>query len=160
MVAEESRSSMISIDPGISAGYAVWSDDGGQLQHCGLVDPLAVVYKHTAARVVYEKPFVYPRSPVDSNTLITLSVTAGMLVAYFGAETGYQLKFYYPRSWKGQIAKTKKLEDYVIFQRIVKRMKKKECDLFAKALTEYTTVKEQLDVVDAVGIGMHDLGRL
>jgi hypothetical protein len=150
---------MISIDPGNSCGYAIWSEQPSvHLSGCDIMGPdkvMAGVWR----RVVCEKPFVYPHSRVDPNNLITLAITAGILTERLVSIDG-EVVWVLPRQWKGQIPKTKKLDDYVIYRRLINGvLDKNEAVIFAHALLG-KSLKEQLDIVDAVGIGAHDLGRL
>lgn len=146
---------MIAIDPGISAGLAVFADR--TLTACGLERDFAVVTQHT--RVVFEKPRAYPHSNVDANNLITLAVSAGRLVERFLADGGVAISIE-PRGWKGQVPKTPKVADYIIYRRIVNALDSDEHRIFAQALAQVGSEKAKMDIVDAVGLGLHDLGRL
>lgn len=154
---------MIAIDPGISAGWAVYDDKTKQLVACGLFggdDEVMGFDLKLLTRVVYEKPFVYPRSPVNPNNLITLAVRAGRLVermaSFYPASS---IKEYLPRDWKGQLPKTPKLANYIVYKRIVVRLSPAENKILTVALGRLTSEKPKFDVVDAVGIGLHDVGR-
>lgn len=150
---------MLAIDPGAHPGFALFDDEDNELSECGNVLINAYINE---ARVVYEKPFIYPlgrtRKRIDPNTIITLAVTAGILIERCSVCHPIIVP-YFPRDWKGQIPKTKKLKDYVIYKRVVAALNGEEEAELADVLSHISEA-DGFDVVDAVGIGLHDLGRL
>lgn len=141
---------LLAIDPGKNTGYAWFRD--GLLFKCGLDDedyssPFAWG-DPTAFDCVCEFPFVYPggRGKGDGNSLLSVARIAGRLTALVPES---RLKFVYPRSWKGTVDKA------VMCQRILDRLSEQEKRCLPKV------PKSKLhNVIDAVGIGLHELGRL
>lgn len=163
---------IVAIDPGFrDCGVAVF--DKGLLQHCdhvkcsatALVE--AVQFTETARSVVdyikslnvgnsfdlvIEYPQQYARSPAPRESVQKLVGVIGSLVSQFHQATGglgVKVSTYKPREWKGQVPKD------VMFNRIISRLSE----------TEFETLppisRTRLShVYDAIGIGLHHLGRL
>lgn len=148
---------MLAIDPGAHPGYALFDDEDNELAECSNVFS---DYYMRESRVVCERPVIYRHSEADPNTIITLAITAGMQVKEcIGQRRAVVVQWYEPRQWKGQLPKTTKLKDYVVYKRVVAALNKDENEELARVLADISA-KEKFDVVDAVGIGLHDLGRL
>lgn len=146
---------VLAIDPGAHPGFALFDDEDNELSECGNVLINAYINE---ARVVYEKPFIYPHSKADPNTIITLAVTAGRLIERCSVCHPI-IVAYAPRDWKGQIPKTTSLKNYIIYRRVLNALNVDERKELADTLSDISA-KDGFDVVDAVGIGLHDLGRL
>lgn len=161
---------MISIDPGVEAGFAIWQShlarpqpsDWFLLKAEPLVPPKALPWEqrcdiiletlsdlctHNGSRVlqiVCEWPFYHDtlggREVAASGALVKLSIVVGMI-----NELGRQLKiprtFIEVRKWKGQMSKD------ATIHRIKKRL----------PLEQHSSIKSH--AWDAVGIGLHFLGR-
>lgn len=145
---------MLAIDPGQNPGFALF--DEGELAECG--NTYLENHRHEA-RVVCERPMIYPHSKANPNNIITLAITAGKLVEICSQNVYVVVKWYEPRQWKGQLPKTKKLADYVVYKRVLKALNVEEKEELADTLARVSAAAA-FDVVDAVGIGLHDLGRL
>jgi hypothetical protein len=85
-------------DPGASPGYALWSKTGGLISVSSHI--CAAIVSSPIGLHVIEIPTVYPRSPVDPNSLITLAVTAGISIGRLNAAKVLRVA---PRTWKGQV---------------------------------------------------------
>lgn len=146
---------MLAIDPGAHPGFALFDDEDNELSECSNEFSEAYI---SESRVVCERPTIYPHSKADPNNIITLAITAGMLVERC-SNVDPVVVWVLPRSWKGSIPKTKKLKDYVIYRRLDQILNAEEKEELAATLSRIPA-KDGFDVVDAVGIGLHDLGRL
>lgn len=133
--------SLLAIDPGESNGWALF-------EHGELVDyELGEPPRHAAHSVlVIERPEIYRGSRVNPNNIITLAINAGF---WSGRIPHDRLVWYNPKQWKGQIPKTAKLENYIIYKRVLSSK-------HYINLTGYTK-KEAFDIVDAIGLGMFAL---
>lgn len=147
---------MIAIDPGENPGFAVFDDESKELVECGVEIPEEHLGQHE--HIVCERPMIYPRSPADPNRIISLAITAGRLVQRACGENS-GVTWYLPREWKGQIRKTPRLKNYIIYKRVVATLNSFENKELQRALDKVTE-KQGFDIVDAVGIGLVDLGRL
>ena len=104
--------------------------------------------------VVIETPQQYPgSSPAPRSQVQALEGVAGAIAAVF-APRGAAIVQYLPKQWKGQLPKE------VAFRRILSRLSASEVvvepnlfDVLAHPASKWG------HVVDAVGIGLHHLGR-
>lgn len=141
---------MICIDPGKDCGWARFS--ATRLVSCGLWDvnilpPTDFAYDR---EYVIERPTIYPRSRARPNDIVTLALTAGRIAAVLGwGETSWVL----PKTWKGT------LDGDLMHVRIIKALTDNERRVY---FTETDSLAEGLrhNVADAIGIGLHRLGRL
>lgn len=144
---------LVCIDPGKNTGVATfWS---GVLSECELIRSIEPIEIGENERVVCEIPYIYPggRGKGDGNDLIGVARIAGRLTALVPED---RLSFVYPKSWKGNAP------DSVIFNRIASRLTEEEKRLLPgldKFLaSSYTGLLG--NVLDAIGIGLKELGRL
>ncbi len=99
---------------------------------------------------VIELPQVYPKSKVDPNDLIVLAASAGRARQAIGWSKS---RFVLPRVWKGTLAKG------TMCVRIVEMLTDEERRVYFDARDRLP--EEAWDnVADAIGIGLHKLGRL
>jgi hypothetical protein len=146
---------LVCIDPGKNSGVATFLD--GNLFTCHLqreIAPLNLPHSWLSC-VVCEIPYIYPggRGKGDGNDLIQVARIAGRLTALVPED---RMSFIYPRSWKGNVP------DSVIFNRISSRLTPEERALLP-GLDKFLSSKFTGllgNVLDAVGIGLHRLGRL
>ena len=104
----------------------------------------------TFDRVVVEMPVYYPQNnKADVNDLLRLAFAAGALSHVVACKTAVELVP--PREWKGTVKKE------VMNNRVFYRLCEIEQDVVTKSCP--TKVKRH-NVLDAVGIGLHALGRL
>lgn len=144
---------VLSIDPGVHrVAFAIFS--AGVLRRAVLlrIEDDAGLYALPSAPldVVIEMPRVYPasRQKGDPNDLLRLACVVGRLQEHYLRE-GKLVHLVEPRTWKGTLAKE------AMTERIKGRLATSErtsVELPAKALEH--------NVWDAVGIGLHALGRL
>lgn len=115
---------------------AVWG-----LEH----DPMAL----RPFRAVLEYPQVYTasKSKGDNNDLLPLAAVDGAIVALLGAPATRVL----PREWKGTITKE------AVEHRVISRLGPEEILVASAAFRDAKSLAH--NVVDAVGIGLHALGR-
>jgi hypothetical protein len=138
---------VISGDPGANPGLGVFGHSS-QLIDCG-IDWLEL-WRPYADTLVIEKPTIYPHSKARPNDIVTLAISAGRLAERVDARAEVWVL---PRQWKGQIPKTKRLEDYIIYKRVMAALNELERAVLAQHGSDH-------NVVDAVGIGLWHLGRL
>jgi hypothetical protein len=104
------------------------------------------VYGHAPSRphrLVVEVPRIYPHSrdqKGDLNDLLELAGVVGALTGVFSV-----VSFVYPADWKGQLPKK------VMNDRVLMTLGLDEGDAL---------VHHDHNTLDAIGIGLHDLGRL
>jgi hypothetical protein len=153
---------LIAIDPGLNGcGFALFraglleraayvknvERTGNKPQDMALGLTLYVsTYKlATDDKVVCELPQVYTQDKLkgDPNDLIYLALVVGALVFQFGAKT---IK---PREWKGQLPKE------VCNNRVRSKLSLYEIE----AIDTRVPASLRHNVLDAVGIGLHELGR-
>lgn len=146
---------LIAIDPGTEqAGFARFVE--GRLVQATLVREKGSTKEQRAWRVarklgelfetgedlVIEHPQIYVRSKGDPDDLLALAlVVGGVLAVHEGGE------LVRPRTWKGQVPKK------IMTNRILKHLAGDERALCAK-------VKDNHNVLDAVGVGLWKLKRL
>jgi hypothetical protein len=150
--------SIVAIDPGACARIAAFFDR--VLVHVDLEDvssmPVRAVYAPGVVDVVIvERPQVYrpgqTRKPVDPNDLIKLALRAGALAqAFYPREEVIEVL---PREWKGQVPPD------IMIGRIVSKLTRDESDLVHKSLERHAAALRH-NAIDAIGIGLHYLGRL
>jgi hypothetical protein len=99
----------------------------------------------TFGEVVIERFQVYPHSKGDPNDLLTLSGVAGAVVGHY---RGSKVTSYLPRQWKGQVPK------HVTESRVTRALAVEE-----KASVTWPAKSLCHNVYDAIGIGLHHLGR-
>lgn len=160
---------LIAIDPGIEGcGIAVFSD--GKLIRAELGKSRAPSDCHDdlaraeyaalavmmpfgdVTELVIERPQIYTagRGKGDPNLLVPLAAIAGAIAVRADAK---HVTWLYPRAWKGATPKPKRGESYIIERRVRERLDPFELGNIreAGALSH--------NVYDAIGIGLHHLGR-
>lgn len=155
----------ISIDPGLSTGWAVWEDN--KLVECGLGDPreLRAVLLAGIDRVFIEKPQIYraAKSKGDPNDLITLAIRVGEYKQFF-QQRHAMVTLVLPMEWKAQVPKR------ICANRVLRFLFNSERKIVydvpaAKSLelalgsdTMWARDKRN-DMLDAIGIGLFGLSR-
>lgn len=169
---------LISVDPGI--GGCSWARfEGGRLLACGMArvkaegsiptraaEAVAALRAATGYEVtlrhVVEWPQVYREGhrgdaggrgrDADPNDLLGLAAIAGAIAAHVNVET------IRPADWKGNLPKPKRGQPYVVATRVASRLEGAERLAWDQG---YASVPQSLrhNVADAVGIGLHALGR-
>lgn len=161
---------ILSIDPGLAVdggtGAAIWRESRlaavglfaskGRFEQRlkdihdriqGFVTVNCPYSRSLADLVVIEKMQVYKRSKGDPEDLIDLSILGGRL-----STLGLECRFVEPAAWKGQVPKT-------VVERLVReRLTASENETLREALVGIAAGKRH-NVYDAVGIGLHHLGR-
>lgn len=156
-------STLVTIDPGLRhCGLAVFRDGvlrAAYLVRLGADDAQTAAARFALAtqvfslaghpdRLVIELPRIYPaaRQKGDQNDLIQLATVAGAVV---GRVLARHVEFIYPRTWKGTINAD------VMTERITERLTADESTRVEKCPASLSH-----NVYDAIGIGLHVLGRL
>lgn len=152
---------LLSVDPGVNGcGCALWSDYGRLVkasyvrvkrnavaieQYRALAQNVREVFDG-ADSLILEVPRVYQgnKQKGDPNDLVSLGVVVGLIVGVFGKPA----KTVFPYEWKRQ------LPDAVCAARIMNRLDDAE-----RAVIELPGKTLAHNVLDAVGIGLHGVGR-
>ncbi len=140
---------LLAIDPGISTGWALFSQGilhrvgTGQLWDCGYPN-----------MCIMEKPQIYPHAKGRPNDLITLAIQVGeykQLVESRGARVELVL----PHTWKGNVPKE------IHHARILGKLSEAEKALVPRVKTSQKNPHGyDNNILDAVALGMYRLGRL
>lgn len=154
---------LLAIDPGTKrkhsdgtarAGIALF--DGDKLAACWLFASPDIAGLATAIGlqapvdlVVVEVPKVYPRSPADPEDLILLAFTAGLLA---GSARAADLKMVRPAAWKGQ--RPKDVDTALTLATLTDA----ERETFGRCTYDIPKGLRH-NVIDAIGIGLWQLGR-
>jgi hypothetical protein len=145
--------SLVAFDPGTYSGFAWFI--GRTLQSCSLIESpwrySGIELDHfldASPDCVCEFPFLYPggRGKGDGNDLLKVARIAGLLTAPFSED---RVRLIYPRTWKGNVPKE------LMLDRILTRLSEEE-----KARIPRLPKGKLHNVIDAIGIGLHHLGRL
>jgi hypothetical protein len=153
---------ILSIDPGIDTGWALWL--AGKLLACGYGDPRS----HPAHRlhaepnqdvvdaVWIEDQEIYPRSPVPPGDILTLAKLAHRVAGRYDA-TGTPVHFVLPRAWKGSTPCTCSARNpdpacCTHHSRVWSLLSDREKDVFDQVARGMAPSKRH-NVLDAVGIG-------
>lgn len=143
---------LVAIDPGVRRlAFASFDDQGlfeARLRDVPENGLFALPF--FSVRVVIEMPRVYPvsRQKGDPNDLLQLARVVGRLQEHYLAQ-GKTVELVEPRTWKGTLAKG------AMTERIKGRLHAHEMDCVALPAKHLAH-----NVWDAVGIGLHALGRL
>lgn len=117
-------------------------------------DPAVLVDGDLDFALAIETQQVYERGKGDQNDLILLASVGGAVAMTF--QGCPELRSYLPSEWKGQVPKPKKRsEPYIVAERCSKRLS--EAELAGVVLPD--DVERQWHTWDAVGLGLHVLGR-
>ena len=152
---------LLAIDPSVTcSGWAVFEDgrlvDAGILRAKNLSDAAKKINEFMQTRnrfaetIAYELPQIYrgAQSKADPADIIKIAAVAGMwLVFCDDCSTGYS-----PHEWKGNVKKE------VIHSRIHDRLDAHESERLRLCLKE-VPASLQHNAMDAVGIGLKELGR-
>lgn len=142
---------LVAIDPGAKqVGYAVF--DAGVLAEAGLCKPGEVSWLQGFDVIVAERPQVYvqSRQKGDPNDLVTIALVAGEFVGAARAfNPNVEVIYYKPSTWKRNVPKEIHHERV---QRALKQGEREQIKSAPKSLLH--------NVLDAVGIGLFELGRL
>ena len=137
---------MIAIDPGLKVSGVAWFEDdelfcAELVKADGLMAMAEALIFHTAGEVevVCEKMHVYSKNQFAAKALIDLSILAGWLRPDY---------LYTYQQWAGS------LKESQLWERILSRLSPQEKAVLPKRLGPHK------DVLAAVGIGLHHLGRL
>ena len=136
----------VSIDPGITTGWAIWNDEG--LLDCGLGDPRSSE-KHKAEHVHdvwIESPVIYPRSKARPADITTLARGAGRWAGRYDV-LAVEAHFVEPAQWKGQVPKD------IAHARMWDRLQPLEKNIVERACKGLAPSTRH-NVLDAVGIGL------
>lgn len=160
-------STVVAIDPGLTcAGLAVFVDEkltfveaiktrtkGNQVVRAAAIAKAAIALAPEADVVVVEWPQIYQRdsgkTKGDPNNLLPLAAICGAVAALAWPADVIPIR---PAAWKGQIPKTTKTGDNPIAARALARLSSDERALLSGRKLPH-------DVFDAIGLGLHWLGR-
>lgn len=164
---------LLAIDPSIRcAGWSLFTDDGpgrSRLQRAGTVDQNDTgieerivgllegvkqqldAFWFTVSHVAVEFPRVYPGPQEENpNDLFPMAAQVGALLTVFGFD---RVTLIEPKTWKGNV------EKHAFNERILARLTPAE---LARVPKQKRARKHPYNhnMVDAIGIGLHHLGRL
>ena len=151
---------ILAIDPGLRACGVAWFEKGilikADLISVKKVESDAKAFLAMANAVgtssppitslAIEYPQQYARSPTPRESIQKLVGVIGALAVTFPDS---KTEYYLPRQWKGQVPKP------VMHRRILGRLTESE-----QALIPEMAASKLHNVLDAVGIGLHHVGRL
>lgn len=137
----------LAIDPGEDTGWALY--DLGVLIACGLGDPRPS--NPLPIEVLIERPEIRPGGRARPNDIITLALNAGEWAGRYRSEIT-KVSYVTPVGWKGSVPKTKH------HPRILARLTFGETLVLTRSFELVAGSKEH-NIVDAVGLGLHMVGR-
>lgn len=147
---------LIAIDPGACTGWALFNAAGrliGVAVHDHGETP---AFAQCADRVVVERPAIYPggRQKARPRDIITLAIRAGEsgVAACVSADLEDAVEYVEPAAWKGRVKKD------ACHAAIRRALAPEEIDVLDRALAPLPKTKAH-NALDAVGIGLHALGR-
>lgn len=144
---------LLSIDPGANTGWAIF--DGQALVACGRGSPSSEQLQGVTEALL-EHPVIYPRGGTrNPNDIVKLAVTTGEIAGILRANR-IDVRYVEPRAWKGTI------DGDACCRRVWSRLSDVERQgPGAKWRPEERgPVKGGKDhVLDAIGIGLHAVGR-
>lgn len=155
---------LISVDPGVKATGVAFFDDYS-LVNVLLVRArsleLMIVemqkftnFYDTPDTVIVERPTIYRRGGKgDPVGLVSISIVAGAAACSISQDVWSKIKFVEPRVWKGSVPK--KIHN----ERIVEQLNDREQAILKTRLVK-APVKLIHNVIDAVGIGLYQLGKM
>lgn len=164
----------LAIDPGKSMGWALFS--GAALVRCGAFDGdydagmrtfgessgLPPGFSYTD-RIVCERPQYYPPTRgakrVDPNDLITLALRAGAVVG--SVRRLYpcvEVRWVLPATWKGSVPKP--IHQRRIWEALTPAEQASARPAPAGPVAARRESPGWTDTLDAIGLGLYDLGRL
>jgi hypothetical protein len=147
---------ILCIDPSASPARIGWAIfDGRALVACGKQSPPSA-WLTDIAEAIIERPVIYPhgRTP-NPNDIVKLAVAVGELAGVLAA-SGLSVRYVEPRAWKGTLDKD------TCCRRAWGRLRPEERYTAAPFEPPLAPAKVQGGrdhVLDAVGIGLHALGR-
>ncbi len=139
---------LLSLDPGSNAGWALFT--GKILTGCGCRS-MPTDQAKQITRIVIERPHT-AQTRARRKDIITLAIRAGELGGIWSFITGVVPEYVEPGRWKGSASKE------ITAKRIVKRLNAQEQSIF-QAYCKTSAKSLQHNALDAIGIGLHTLGR-
>lgn len=142
---------LLAIDPGVSAGWAIYFGD--MLVACGLGDQPAPAPREGFVEVIVEHPVIYPGGKTrNPNDIVKLAVGAGEWRRFKAG--GKPVRYVEPRAWKGTI------DGDTCNKRTLERLKDDELQVYEDAVrTQRIAPSKRHNVLDAIGIGLFAIGR-
>lgn len=143
---------LLAIDPGADTGWAAF-DSCRRLTACGLGDP--VIEAPPATRVLIECPKLRPRGEKNPNAILLVARQAG---EYAGAYRSAEVTYLTPNDWKGSTPKD--ISNARTWAKL-DPLEQAICDrMFAAAPGRNGMApSKRHNVLDAIGIGLHGVGR-
>lgn len=149
---------IITIDPGATTGWAVFSSDG-VLVDCGagkgknfLVDPPWGRFLAVALVLVEVPVFYHSQEEKNPNSILTNGILSGRFLQQ-ALERGAKIEEVSPpRKWKGTIGKPKKGQQYGIEKRVLREATAQESQLI-KSTKSARAKSLNHNMIDAVGMG-------
>lgn len=141
---------LIAVDPGKHACGVAWFGSRGQLISAELRPHTLVLPDLPSGWAqVCEKPKVYTRerSKADPKDLIDLAIAAGRMTA------NGKCTYTEPAAWKGQVPKE------IHHARVLKELDASEAVLWER-ISQGIAARLSHNVLDAIALGLHTLGRL
>ncbi len=142
--------SLLAIDLGKVTGWALFK--AGTLVACGKVASHALHLLPAADELAIEKPRMRRRHPRPDDILL-LAAVMGQIVMLCQTRGAYSISEYYPEQWKGQMPKD------ACWSRVLKRLTPAEIGVCVNLPGRDVRALPDHNVRDAIGIGLHHLGR-
>lgn len=153
------RQEVTAFDPGAISGWAICRNR--RLVGCGYGPKVKFLSVPLSRRgkFIIERPRDYPgpRRKVNPNDLLTLDFFAGQLEALHRL-AGCETSWVYPRTWKGNVPKPKRGEQYIIERRVLERLDEEELEVLMQAKSKRTD-KIDHNMIDAIGIAFWEVDR-
>lgn len=149
---------ILAIDSGANLGWAIFED--GKLLGCGLCRTTEGLHglakemifppggKTHIRRLIIERPHA-GKTRARARDILTLAIRAGECGGVLRYTLGVEPEYIEPQTWKGQMPKT-------VCNRAVERKLSPE---ELRVLENIRPKSAKHNVLDAVGIGLHALGR-
>jgi hypothetical protein len=148
---------MISVDPDQQGYWAYWN--GQRLQECGQWP----CFQCQDENLVIEDQVIINGFTRDPASIIKLAHAAGAIAAEFGYPLQPErVKWVKPSSWKRNTRKPKKASQwasYAIHRLVIEALDPREIAIYTVSLASLAEGLRH-NLADAVGIGLHELGRL
>ena len=149
-------STVLAIDPGIDAGWALFVE--GRLTDCGMGNLPEPSTLPPVCLVIAERPHIH-RGTRNPDDIVTLAIDLGMRLRPY-RDAGKIVDTYLPVQWKGNVPKE------IHHPRVMRALTVQELATVARVFEAKRTARawlvppgKQHNVKDAIGLGLFGVGR-